>query len=60
MGNPWETFRKIAETIHYGRIDHIEIRENLPRFVRVSYDLKFDDAEDLRKKLEELRTLPLL
>lgn len=60
MSSTWAFFQKIAETIHYGRIDHIEIRDNQPRFVRVSYDLKFDDAEDLKRKLDELRTLPIL
>ncbi len=56
----WVWFMKIAETIHFGRFEQIEFRNNRPRFVRLVYDLNFEDVEDLAKKLEELRTLPIV
>jgi hypothetical protein len=56
----WDWFIKIAESIHYGRIEKIEFREKQPRFVRLVYDLNFENEEDLKKKLEELKTIALI
>lgn len=59
--NPnWDRFIRIAETIHYGKIEAIEFRGKKPRFVRLTYDLNFEDLADLQNKLDELRTLPLV
>jgi hypothetical protein len=55
----WDIFIKLAETIHFGRLEQMEFRGKQPRFVRLTYDLNFDDVEDLQKKLDELRTIPL-
>ena len=56
----WDKFIAVAATLSYGRIEQIEFRDKKPRFVRLVYDLNFDDLQDLQKKFEELRTLPLI
>lgn len=56
----WDWFIRIAETIHYGKVEKIEFRDKKPKFVRLTYDLDFENPEDLKKKLDELRTLPLI
>lgn len=60
ISEQWSKFIDVASTIHYGRIEQMEFRDKKPRFIRLTYDLNFEDLPDLQNKLEELRTLPLL
>lgn len=55
----WAQFMAMAESIKYGSLEKIEVRDGKPRFVRLVYDMNLDDSEDLKKKFDELRTLPL-
>ena len=55
----WDRFIAVAESIKYGSLEKIEFRDGKPRFMRLVYDLSFDDLEDLKKKFDELKTLPL-
>lgn len=55
----WDKFMDVAKSIKYGSLEKIEFRDGKPRFVRLVYDLSFDDLDDLKKKFDELRTLPL-
>ena len=55
----WDRFMAVAESIKYGSLEKIEFRDGKPRFVRLVYDLSFDDLADLKKKFDELKTLPL-
>lgn len=55
----WDRFIEIAKSIKYGSLEKIEFRDGKPKFVRLVYDLSFDDLDDLKKKFDELRTLPL-
>lgn len=56
----WDKFIAIASTLCYGRIEQIEFRDKRPKFVRLVYDLNFEDLDDLRKKFDELRTIPMI
>jgi len=55
----WDRFMEVAKSIKYGSIENIQFRDGKPKFVRLVYDLSFDDLDDLKKKFDELRTLPL-
>jgi hypothetical protein len=50
----WDKFIEVAKSL-----EKIEFRDGKPKFVRLVYDLSFDDLDDLKKKFDELRTLPL-
>lgn len=54
-----DRFLTIAGSIKYGTIEKIEIREGEIKRFRISYDINLDDLDDVRKKLEELKSIPL-
>lgn len=54
-----DRFLQIADSIKYGAIEKLEIREGIIRRFRIAYDINLDDLGDVRKKLEELKSIPL-
>lgn len=58
FGPEWAAFIAFAQTLHYGRMESMEFRGKRPRFVRLVYDLNFENLADLNRKLEELHALP--
>ncbi len=54
-----EHFLLIANSIKYGSIEKIEMREGIIRRFKIAYDINLDDLPDVKKKLDELRSIPL-
>lgn len=54
-----DVFLTITKSIKYGSIEKIEMREGTIRRFRLAYEINLDDLDDVRKKLDELRSFPL-
>ena len=54
-----EKFLRILESIKYGRIENITIRDNAPRKFELVYQIDLDNLQDLKAKLEELSSISL-
>jgi hypothetical protein len=55
-----DRFLLIMRSIKYGTIDKVEIREGTIKRFRLSYDINLDDLDDVKKKFDELKSIPLL
>ena len=54
-----DQFLTILKSVKFGQVEKIEMREGAIRRFRLSYDINLDDLDDVMKKLEELKSIPL-